>query len=250
MLSIRRTWTLESFYTNVVLVRVWSVVDFVFVTDWRIRDLRVDRSLFLQRQMRLFQRYIVLSLGEGLFLTTENDGCIRTVMSNFWHPLVRDVREWSWTDDAEAKHEHIGLWVGQRAKSIIIFLASRIPKSQGHFHVINNNIGSIIIKASQMKKAWSIFWRSRSEDHPYTVGTYSSGKVLLVKDISIHVLPTVPSPTMTNLIGTLWWGFNLFAMGSNKHTTKSIDSSARFYLGQQTENIYNVIWTVDQNISQ
>lgn len=37
----------------------------------------------------------------------------------------------------------------------------------------------------------------------YTVGIYSSGNVLLVNEINIHVLPTVPSPTMTNLIGTL-----------------------------------------------
>jgi hypothetical protein len=37
----------------------------------------------------------------------------------------------------------------------------------------------------------------------YTVGTYSSGNVLLVNEINIQVFPTVPSPTITNLIGTL-----------------------------------------------
>ena len=35
----------------------------------------------------------------------------------------------------------------------------------------------------------------------YTVGTYSPGKLSVVYDISIHVLPTVPSPTTTHLIG-------------------------------------------------
>ena len=35
----------------------------------------------------------------------------------------------------------------------------------------------------------------------YTVGTYSLGNESVVYDISIHVLPTVPSPTTTHLIG-------------------------------------------------
>lgn len=34
----------------------------------------------------------------------------------------------------------------------------------------------------------------------YTVGTYSTGNESVVYDISIHVLPTVPSPTTTHLI--------------------------------------------------
>lgn len=35
----------------------------------------------------------------------------------------------------------------------------------------------------------------------YTVGTYSPGKLSVVYEINIHVLPTVPSPTTTHLIG-------------------------------------------------
>jgi len=33
------------------------------------------------------------------------------------------------------------------------------------------------------------------------VGTYSPGKLSVVYDINIQVLPTVPSPTTTHLIG-------------------------------------------------
>lgn len=40
-----------------------------------------------------------------------------------------------------------------------------------------------------------------SHSKTYTVGTYSPGKLSVVYDISIHVLPTVPSPTTTHLIG-------------------------------------------------
>ena len=35
----------------------------------------------------------------------------------------------------------------------------------------------------------------------YTVGTYSPGKLSVVQDMSMHVFPTVPSPTTTHLIG-------------------------------------------------
>lgn len=35
----------------------------------------------------------------------------------------------------------------------------------------------------------------------YTVGTYSPGKLSVVYEMSMHVLPTVPSPTTTHLIG-------------------------------------------------
>lgn len=35
----------------------------------------------------------------------------------------------------------------------------------------------------------------------YTVGTYSPGKLSVVYDISMQVLPTVPSPTTTHFIG-------------------------------------------------
>lgn len=44
-----------------------------------------------------------------------------------------------------------------------------------------------------------------SQDHKtsstYTVGTYSPGKLSVVYEISIQVLPTVPSPTTTHFIG-------------------------------------------------
>lgn len=35
----------------------------------------------------------------------------------------------------------------------------------------------------------------------YTVGTYSPGKLSVVYEMSMHVLPTVPSPTTTHLMG-------------------------------------------------
>lgn len=45
----------------------------------------------------------------------------------------------------------------------------------------------------------------------YTVGTYSPGKLSVVYEINMQVLPTVPSPTTTHLIGrpediiTIWF---------------------------------------------
>ena len=45
----------------------------------------------------------------------------------------------------------------------------------------------------------------------YIVGTYSPGKELVVYDMSIHVLPTAPSPTTTHfmslsVLAILWKG--------------------------------------------
>lgn len=38
-------------------------------------------------------------------------------------------------------------------------------------------------------------------DETYTVGTYSPGKLSVVYEMSMQVLPTVPSPTTTHLMG-------------------------------------------------
>ena len=43
----------------------------------------------------------------------------------------------------------------------------------------------------------------------HTVGTFSVGNELYAYDISIHVLPTAPSPTTTHLMS-----FSLFAMAT------------------------------------
>ena len=42
---------------------------------------------------------------------------------------------------------------------------------------------------------------SQADHKTYTVGTYSPGKLSVVYEISIQVLPTVPSPTTTHFIG-------------------------------------------------
>lgn len=39
-----------------------------------------------------------------------------------------DVVERRRADDGEADQENVGLWIGQRAKSVVIFLSSGIPE--------------------------------------------------------------------------------------------------------------------------
>ncbi len=43
--------------------------------------------------------------------------------------------------------------------------------------------------------------REQNAGITYTVGTYSPGKLSVVYEINMHVLPTVPSPTTTHFIG-------------------------------------------------
>ena len=123
------------------------------------------------------------------------------MMSNFWDPFVGYIGEGGRTDHAEAQHEHVRLRIGERPKTIVVFLACCIPQSQGDLHIVHDDIRCVIVKAARRRKNRS----GEKLEHciTHTVGMYSSGKMLLVKEINMHVLPTVPSPTMTDLIGTL-----------------------------------------------
>lgn len=60
----------------------------------------------------------------------------------------------------------------------------------------------------------------------YTVGTYSPGKLSVVYDISIQVLPTAPSPTTTHLIGLPEDIMTFWKINSNGHKIDEVSTVA------------------------
>jgi hypothetical protein len=78
--------------------------------------------------------------------TDEDNGDTRGVVLNFRPPFGFDVVEGVRGDDGETNKENIGLRVGQRTKSIVVFLASGIPKTQVHGATINHDVGGVVVK--------------------------------------------------------------------------------------------------------
>ena len=50
---------------------------------------------------------------------------------NLGVPLVLNVFEGDGADQREACEEDIGLWVGERSESVVVFLAGRVPEVEG-----------------------------------------------------------------------------------------------------------------------
>lgn len=48
--------------------------------------------------------------------------------------------------DGEADEDYVGVWVGERTETVVILLASRIPKSQLDVLSIDLNIGNIVLE--------------------------------------------------------------------------------------------------------
>jgi hypothetical protein len=76
----------------------------------------------------------------------KDDGNVGGVMFDLGMPLCLDVVERRRADDGKADQEDIGLGVRKRAKSVIIFLAGRIPKTETDRLAIDHNAGRVVVK--------------------------------------------------------------------------------------------------------
>jgi hypothetical protein len=79
----------------------------------------------------------------------KDDGNVGGVMFDLGMPLCLDVVERRRADDGKADQEDIGLGVRKRAKSVIIFLAGRIPKTETDRLAIDHNAGRVVVKAAR-----------------------------------------------------------------------------------------------------
>lgn len=88
----------------------------------------------------------VLVISQVHLGTNEDDGDTRGVVLDFRPPFGFNVVKRVGGDDGETNEEDIGLRVRQRAKSVIIFLASGIPKAQVHGATIDHDVGRVVVK--------------------------------------------------------------------------------------------------------
>lgn len=88
-----------------------------------------------------------LRIRPQVFLTTnEDDGQVRAEVQDFSDPLFLHVVEGIWRVDSEADEDDVGVWVGQRSQSVVVFLASSIPESQLADAAVDLDFGDIILK--------------------------------------------------------------------------------------------------------
>lgn len=61
--------------------------------------------------------------------------------------LGSDVIKGRWADNREADQEHVGLRVGERSETVVIFLSGGIPQSQTNRSAIDHDAGGIVVEA-------------------------------------------------------------------------------------------------------
>ncbi len=60
--------------------------------------------------------------------------------------LLLNVVKGIWGVDGEANQDDVGVWVGERAKTVVIFLTGGIPQSQLDVLSINLDIGDVVLE--------------------------------------------------------------------------------------------------------
>jgi len=80
-----------------------------------------------------------------------------------WIYLLLNVIKRIWRVDGKADQNDMGVWVGERPKTIIIFLASSIPQCKLDMFSIHLNIGDVVFEDSRdvnlCKRATSVYMR-------------------------------------------------------------------------------------------
>src|SRR5689334_14996227 len=62
------------------------------------------------------------------FGTHKNDGSLRAVVRDLRVPFGTHILKRAWGHNGEANKEHICLRIGQRSKSVVVFLTCSIPQ--------------------------------------------------------------------------------------------------------------------------
>jgi hypothetical protein len=76
----------------------------------------------------------------------KNNGNLCAIMGYLREPLRGHVLKGRRANDREADEENIGLWVGQRAETIVIFLTGCIPKPQVDRLPVDHHVRAVVVK--------------------------------------------------------------------------------------------------------
>ena len=105
----------------------------LFWGDWLLRSL-----------VELFDGLLVIP--EILLAAHEDDGQALAEVQDLRDPLLLHVVKRVGGVDGEADQNNVGIWVGKRTETIVIFLASRIPQGQFDMLSIDLNIGNVVLE--------------------------------------------------------------------------------------------------------
>lgn len=106
--------------------RTLNILDSTKLLRHAFTVLLTDRAHLLLRQL-LAHAWIIAQIG----LSTNNQARNTwAVMVNLWEPLLADVFERGWGCHGEADKEDVGLWVGERAQTVIILLSGSIEETE------------------------------------------------------------------------------------------------------------------------
>jgi hypothetical protein len=78
--------------------------------------------------------------------SNENDGETLAEVKDFGNPLLLDVVKRVRGIDGEANQDDVGVGVRERAKTVVVFLTSSIPKSELDALAIHFDIGDIVLE--------------------------------------------------------------------------------------------------------
>jgi hypothetical protein len=104
----------------------------------------LGRDRLLARLPQLLNSLLVVS--EILLAANENDGQALAEVQNLRNPLLLDVVEGIGGVHSEANQDNVGVRVREGSKTVIVLLASGIPKGQLNVLAINLDIGDVVLE--------------------------------------------------------------------------------------------------------
>jgi hypothetical protein len=113
----------------------------------------------------------LLVVAKILLTSDEDDWEPLAEMQHFGDPLLLDVVEGVGGVDGEADEDYVGIWVGERAETVVILLASCIPKSQLDVLSIDLNIGHIVLEDGWDVDLWESALGENNQQTSLTTST-------------------------------------------------------------------------------
>lgn len=118
---------------------------------------------------------IVTEIGLG---TNEDNWDVGSMVLDFWPPLGLDVVKGVWGNDGETDEEDIGLWVGEWAKTIVIFLTGGIPEADIDRLPVNHDVGVVVVEDSRDVLTWESVGGIGDEEAGLADGTITDNNTL------------------------------------------------------------------------
>ncbi|KAH3663125.1 hypothetical protein OGATHE_004701 [Ogataea polymorpha] len=112
------------------------------------------------------------------FASNKNHWNILAEVQNFANPLLLNVIQSVWRVHRKTYQNDVGIWVREWSKTIVVFLAGGIPKSQLNSSAINFDIGNVVLKHRWDVNFWESTFRKNDQQTRFTAGTVTDDNQL------------------------------------------------------------------------